>query len=373
MENQNKNIQNIKHLNIKLLAMVMSSCVLSAGISSCIYGDNHDGEIKIINDETDSTQNGIYETDSETYASTNYTYTEIEPKSDQYYRSIIADGKVINFVNTPTPTLAPDNNLTDAEIIGEDGIYPEGYFEYMDRKEHSLNFKSIDQMISFYAKVFELKEDVVSKVIYDMLGNNEYPLNQEVTINDTTYTSVEEAIARTTYDLYDNPSSYGYTNEDILSTDGYELDYYYAEELIYKFCDVLYVNKEIALAIVYAESGRKLDSYIFITNHNPGGIVSNGGFAWYKNEACGMFSFVKLLHDKYFVRADDGYNRIKIMSNGYCEDPSYWRNLVGSIYYELCNYGYGSTFYNYRYDGRDLIYCDEEDEESFVKSRFYTN
>ena len=303
-----------------------------------------------------------------------YTYKEVEPTSSDYYRSIEINGKILNILNTPTPTPTPNYELIDAYtddmITGEDGIYPDGYFEYLDRKEHTLNFKTTEEMVSFYSKVFELNENVSAAVIYNIIGNNNYSLDTEVELNGTTYNSLEEGISRILHDLSKSPSSYGYSEDDVRSKDGYQLDYYYPEELIYKFSKVLDVNPYIALAIAYGECGRNLDSYLFVNNHNPGGIVSNGGFAKYRNEAAGMYEFTRLLHDRYYVRADSGYNRIKVISNGYSEEPSHWRNLVGSIYYELCDNGYGSTFYNRRYEGRDLIYSDEEDK-SFYLSKYY--
>lgn len=366
-----KEIYDVKDFEFKLFTSLLTSAILLTGFKIYeITKDKNQGEINIINSTTEST---IEEPKTST-PSMEYTYTELTPRSSDYYRSIEVQGRVINFVNTPTPTPAPNKDLIDAYtddmITGEDGIYPDGYFDYLERKEHKLNFDTVDEAISFYSKVFEVKEDVASKVIKGYIGNEEYPLKEKIEINGTTYSSLEEGISKITRDLYSSPSNYGYSEDEARSKDGYQLDYYYAEELIYKFSDVLDVNPYIALAITYGESGRKLDSYIFVNNHNPGGIVSNGGFAKYRNEAAGMYEFVKLLHDRYYVRSDSDYSRIKAMSNGYCEDPSYWRNLVGSIYFELCDNGYGSTFYKYRNPSRDLIYCDEE-VNSFYNSKYY--
>lgn len=374
MKRLSKNLE-IKYLDIKLFAMLMAGCMVSAGIKSCVdEKKNSTNKIQILDEVTcskDVEKEASHRNNSEVFS---YTYQEIEPVSDEYYRSIIIDGRTLNFANTPTPTPAPNNDLidayTDEQITGEDGIYPEGYFEYQEQKEHSLNFKTIEEMISFYSKVFELNEDVSTSVINSVIGNKSYSLDTEVVINDTRYNSLEEAIARYLYDLSENPSYYGYSEEDVRSTDGYMLDYYLPEELIYKYSKVLDVNPYIAMAIAYGESGRKLDSFLFVNYHNAGGIVGSNGFAYYKNEAEGLYRFVQLLHDRYFVTSESDYSRIKIMANGYCEDSSYWIGLVGSIYFELCDYGYASTYNDYRYAGRDLIYCDEE-EVSFYRSKYY--
>lgn len=330
--------------------------------------NNSNGEINIIKDPTEITTTEVSNT-----AIPEYTYTEIDPVSDEYYRSIVIQGRTLNFENTPSPTPTPNYELIDAYtddmITGEDGIYPEGYAEYAERKEHSLNFKTVEEATSFYAKVFEIKEDVALNVISN-LDTNTYDLNTACVINGKEYATFETGIAHTIFDLYKNPDNYGYTSSDIKSSEGYQLSYYIPEELIYKFCKVLNVNPKIALAIAYGECGRKLNSYICVNNYNYGGIVSNGGFAHYLNPAEGQFEFVYKLNVQYFVTADSGYSRLKAMSYGYCEDSSYWINLVGSIYYELENNGYDYSYYKFSYQGRDLIYCDQE-EESFYRSRYY--
>lgn len=361
-----------KDFEFKLFTSLLSSAILVTSLKIYQQDKNRSqGEINIINHqmETSKTEPKI----NNAKINQTYTYTELEPQSDEYYRSIEIGGKIVNFVNTPTPTPTCDSidSYTDEMIIGEDGVYPEGYFEYLDRKEHSLKFETTDEAISFYSKVFELNEDVSSEVIKSVFGNEEYNLKDPVETEDTEYISYEEGISRVLRDLSSSPDNYGYSEDEVRSENGYELDYYYAEELIYKFSDVLDVNPYIALAIAYGECGRNLDSYLFVNNHNAGGIVSNGGFAKYRNEATGMYEFVNLLHNKYYVDSESDYSTLKNMAySGYSENPSHWIGLVGSIYYDLCENGYGSTFYNRRYDGRDLIYCDEE-ELSFYKSKYY--
>lgn len=364
----------VKVFDLKLFLSLLSGTIILTGFK--IYNNDKnrsEGEINIIKSDVEITKE--YNKNKNNSNNMHYSYTELEPQSDEYYKSIEINGKTLNFVNTPTPTPTPRYDLIDAHtddmIIGEDGVYPEGYLEYKDIKDHSLNFKTTDEMISFYSKVFELDEYVSSELITDIIGENDYPLEGAVVINDTDYDSLEEGISRILYDFSNYPDSYGYSEEEVRNYDGYQLDYYYPEELIYKFSNVLDVNPYIALSIAYGESGRALNSYLFINNHNPGGIVSGNGFAKFRNEASGMYGFVKLLHDRYFVRGDSDYSRIKAMSNGYCEDSSYWLGLVGSIYYELCENGYGSTFYKFKNPDRELIYCDEE-EQSFYKSKYYT-
>ena len=366
MKKIKKNPYDVKDFELKLgLSLLGGSIILAGAKLYDMNKRNSEGEINIIKDYTEST-----EEEHEIPISTQtYTYTELEPQSSDYYRSIEIDGKVLNFLNTPTPTPTPNYELldsyTDDMITGEDGVYPEGYSEYLDRKEHKLNFDTVDEMVSFYSKVFEVKEDVAFKVVNSIIDDS-YPLTGEVVINNTTYRSLEEGISKILRDLSSSPSNYGYSESDVRSTEGYQLDYYYPEELIYKTCKVLGVNPYTALAISYGECGRNLDSYLCVHNYNFGGIVSNGSFAKYRNEAAGIYEYVKLLHDRYGVTEDSSSRRI----SSYAEDMTYWHNLVGGIENELCSNGYTSIMNKKGRLNRDFIYSDEI-VNSFYNSKYY--
>ena len=253
-----KNIKeyDVKDFELKLASLLLTGAVFITGFKLYeIDKKNSKGEINIIK----TTSEEVVE-ETETPVKKTYTYTEIEPQSDEYYKSIKIAGKTLNYLNTPTPTPTPKYEVIDSYsddiITGEDGVYPDGYFEYVDRKEHKLNFDTVDEAISFYSKVFELNEDISSKVIRSIIGYEEYSLKQEVELNGTKYKSLEEGIAKILRNLSKSPSSYGYTEKEVRSTEGYQLSYYYPEELLYKFCKVQGVNEYTACAILYAECGR---------------------------------------------------------------------------------------------------------------------
>ena len=248
--------------------------------------------------------------------------------------------------------------------LSEDGVLPEGYVEPVD---YNLDFGTIDEIISFYSKVFELKEDVTSELIYDILDNNSYGWQYGQYINGVEYNDIEEAIARICCDISYYPEDYGLTEEDIRSLDGYQLDQFLPEELIYKFSTLLGVNPNIALAIAYAESGRCLDSLNFQNNNNVGGIVGSNGYVHYRNQATGLFKFIMMLSDKYNVTMESGSDKINSMASSYCEIPDYWINLVGGIYYELDNYGYDYSYNTYNYQDRDLILCGQVNIEDDIQ------
>jgi hypothetical protein len=363
-----KNIKeyDVKDFELKLASFLLTGTVFITGFK--LYESdkkNSTGEINII-----KTTNEEVVEETETPVKKTYTYTEIEPQSDEYYKSIKIAGKTLNYLNTPTPTPTPKyeviDSFSDEIITGEDGVYPDGYFEYVDRKEHKLNFDTVDEAISFYSKVFELNENVSSKVIKDIIGNEEYPLQQEVEINGTTYRTLEVGIARILSNLSNSPSSYGYTEDEIRSTNGYQLKHYYLEELIYKFAVVNDVNPLTATAITYAECGRDIDSYLCVYYCNYGGIVVNGSFAKYRNKAVGAYEYTKMLKDRFGLGPNGNYKDI----HGYAADMPYWYNLVGGIEYELKNNGYTSIMEKKGRLKRNFIYCDEE-VNSFYNSKYY--
>ena len=346
-------IYDVKNFDLKLFTSLLSGAIILTGFK--IYkNENHsqkDNNLITIYSEFDKEKTKNQNLPNQE----SYTYTELEPQSDEYYRSIEVDGKVINFVKNPEVNYDLIDAYTDDMIIGEDGIYPEGYFEYLDIKEHSLNFKTTDEMISFYSKVFELDEEICHKIIRP----------------DDNYS--EDEISMILCDLSKHPEDYGYSEEEIRSQDGYQLDYYYIEELLYKFCKVKGVNPDIALAIAYSECGYNLGSYLCVYYHNLGGIVSNNGFAKYRNEATGIYEYVSLLRYRYYVDEESDSNKLKSMASGYCENPDHWYyDLVGPTFSYIRENGYGSIFYKYRNPSRDLIYCDEE-VKSFYLSKYYNS
>lgn len=282
------------------------------------------------------------------------------------------DGKTIYFVTeiTPVPTEEPIQEeilpeytdvTSDEYIMQEDG--------YLHDTELSLEFYSTNAEIDFYCKVFQLNDSIVGPKIYEFINENQYDWEYNNKLNGVEYTSQEEAIARTLADISLFPGDYGFEEEDI-RVEEYELDDYVPEELIYKFSEVIGVNPNIALAVAYGESGTALNSANFKNNYNVGGLhkrsgdpspTTSQGYTIFLNQADGLFRFILVLHDNFYVTEDSGIDKIKSMASTYCEIPDYWKNLVGSIYYNLEDYGY-SYYYDQKDNDRDLIYPKETTE-----------
>lgn len=288
------------------------------------------------------------------------------------------NGRTVYFVNelTPTPTPTPIveeekeysryiNTESDEYIASEDGVYHEKEDKVV------LDFYDVNEMITFYSKVFQVNSTMVGNKIYELIELDEKSWENDNCLNGEYYDSKEQAIAMTIADISNYPADYGF-DEYELATEDYELNQYEPEELIYKFSDVIGINPYIALSIAYGESGTRLNSDNFEIRHNVGGLrrrsgdphpATSWGLAIYKNEAEGLYRFVEILHDNFFVDKDSGIERIRAMSYSYCEDANYWYNLVGSIYYNMTEYGYDYYYNTYNYS-RDLIYPSENKEKT---------
>ncbi len=278
-------------------------------------------------------------------------------------------GRVVYFVTNQeeapveeiTPPMYIDNN-SDENVMAEDGWLHDGV-ERLD-----LTFDTTNEMIAFYSKVFQVNDEMIANKIYEMINNNPIDFENNI-LNGIEYETEEQAIARTIADIALFPENYNL--DDGIYVEEYELDGYIPEELIYKFSEVIGVNPNIALAVAYGESGTSLDSYNFTHNYNVAGLhlrendpspTTSEGYVIYKNPADGLFRFILVLHDNFYVTLDSDRSKINSMASTYCEIPDYWRSLVGGIYYNLETNGYDYYYINYNYQDRDLIYPQENNQ-----------
>lgn len=360
---------NNDNLRIKILATTTAIVGLAAGFKLIYTSKQADAAARKID-----TQKHIAEDSVVAYDSTTNKLTRNNEEYNVEDIKVIGD-KTVYFVSdlTPTPTPTPVveeekeysryiNIESDEYIASEDGVYHEV------EPKLNLTFYSVNEIIAFYSKVFQLNDEMVASKIYEFIELDEKAWENDNYLNGEYYDSKEQAIAMTIADISNYPADYGF-DEYELATEDYELSQYEPEELIYKFSDVIGVNPYIAEAIACGESGPRLNSDNFEIRYNVGGLrrragdphpATSWGLAIYKNEAEGLYRFVEILHDNFFVGRDDGYDRIVAMSYSYCEDGAYWRNLVGSIYINLVDNGYSYYYDNYSYE-RDLIYPEEVD------------
>ena len=252
---------------------------------------------------------------------------------------------------------------SDEYIMQEDGWLHDG------EERLNLTFYTTNDMIAFYCKVFQVNDEIISNKIYEMIDSNPTDYANNI-LNGIEYDSEEQAIARTIANISLFPEDFNLTEEEIREEE-YKLDGYIPEELIYKFSQVIGVNPNIALAVAYGESGTNLDSYNFTTNYNVGGLhrrtgdpfpTTSEGYVIFRNPADGLFRFILVLHDNFYVTEDSDRTKINSMANSYCEIPDHWRSLVGGIYYNLEENGYDYYYMNFNYQDRDLIYPTDENQ-----------
>ena len=120
-------------------------------------------------------------------------------------------GKTIKFVSeptsipteTPTPTPTPVEEIpkyidTDSEeyIMAEDGVLHE-----RGEGQLKLYFNSINEMIDFYCKVFQLNETAVGNKVYEIIYEDKEAWENNNDLAGTEYDTKEQAIARLIADI----------------------------------------------------------------------------------------------------------------------------------------------------------------------------
>lgn len=292
--------------------------------------------------------------------------------------SINIGNEVMNIVVDEEDFINTDNskplNIDNSKPLSDNNINEDGLVYPLNIVgDLPLDFISIEQMITFYSTVFQVREDIASNIINSQIDQNYDAFYENNTLNGVEYRSQEEAVLRTIRDIFSYPENYNLTREQI-HTEEYDLNDYSPEELLYKFSHVLGVNPYIALSVAYSEAGRGLDSYNFLTNYNVAGLhprrgytrpTNRNGYIIYQNPADGLCDYCIILHDYFYVEATDGIDRINTMSRSYSECPSHWRNLVTTNYYNLINNGYESNYLS-RNPEEEFIYSDYEVENRLV-------
>ena len=254
--------------------------------------------------------------------------------------AVLASFMIIAAKNHNNKTVIKSENISKNVLLA----MKEKPLEKVKTSDNPLIFNTEDEMISFYSKVFMLKEDIINNKINELIDIDKKAWNNDYILNNVKYLSKEEAILKTIANIYKNPAKYNLNKKDI-NTTKYELSNFKPEELIYKFASVLDVNPYIALSIAYCECGYKLNSYLFVHKHNIGGIRGSKGFVSYKNEAYGIYKFILMLHSGYKVTETSGKDKIISMSKRYAGGSEHWVNTVSSYYNNLNEKGF-EHYYN---------------------------
>ena len=173
--------------------------------------------------------------------------------------------------------------------------------------------RKIDNTIAYYAELFHLDTAKVVEVARGLTNNYEredYNTNFSIKQGDGVFNSYEAGIVYFVRYLYRSPSSYGTTSAEIgdrgiVTTNNNKVDGHIRldngltyEQFLGKISEMYGVNKTLALAIVYEESGI-MTSSLFKNGNNMGGL--RGGSGWLKfpsleaGTICYVFTLKNLL------------------------------------------------------------------------------
>ena len=221
----------------------------------------------------------------------------------------------------------------------------------------NLEIRKKDNTIIYYAQKFNLNVNKVLEIAHNYTNNytsEMYIIDhiigpESVKQKMGSFKSEEAGIIYFVRDIYRSPSRYGVTSEEIkkeLVVDQYKnrvdgkvylsngLTY---EQYLGKICDELNVDKELALAISYLETGY-LKSNLFNLSNNVGGQRGSGGWLKYPTLEAGIIGHVitvKALIENNGIDTTSP-NAIRDLSsiyvNGHANNPSdSWTSKVTII------------------------------------------
>ena len=116
------------------------------------------------------------------------------------------------------------------------------------------------------------------------------------------------------------------------------------ELMVEKYANLIGVNKEVAMSIVYTECGYSVNSSNYLNNNNPAGI---GPHMHFLNKEVGIIYFIKMLKYSYGCNENSGSGFFPAVASTYCEVPDHWISL--------CSGNYNSIIGNYYSHRPDLI------------------
>lgn len=221
----------------------------------------------------------------------------------------------------------------------------------------NLEIRKKDNTIIYYAQKFNLNVDKVLEIAHNYTNNytSEMYLVDHIIGPESvkekmgSFKSEEAGIIYFVRDIYRSPSRYGVSAEEVkkeLVIDQYKniIDgkVYLSNGLTYeqylgKICDELNVDKELALAISYLETGY-LKSNLFTLSNNVGGQRGSGGWLKYPTLEAGIIGHVitiKALLENNGIDTTQP-NAIRDLSsiyvNGHANNPSdSWTSKVTII------------------------------------------
>lgn len=203
-----------------------------------------------------------------------------------------------------------------------------------------------EELVRKYANVYEIDEEVVVSKLKEITGNfSNYDWNYGYGIDENKKKNQEIELLTIVRDIYKNPEKYDLKREDLGTDKEYEPNEY-CEDLVLYYSELLGVNKEIAMSIVYAECGNELNSSNYLNNNNPAGM---GPHNYYNNIEHGVIEFIFLLKNSYGCILETDASFFYTMGPIYCtvgydnwinNTLGYYNNLIEDYYYYAYDRGY---------------------------------
>ena len=261
---------------------------------------------------------------------------------------IITNNKALSVKTTPKVV---ESSYTVNELTEEGKAKIEGFINYLENA-HEKRVK--DNTIIYYAQKFKLNVSKTLQIAHELTNNYEdEEYNKTFTIAPDSYkakvgtfNSMEAGMVYFVRDLYRYPNRYGTTIEEIRTSeepdqtkiivDGttYLKNGFTYEQYLGHICDLYGIDKSIALAISYHESGI-LKSGLFMKSNNVGGMRGYAGWMKFPTLEAGIIGYVISLraiinNNGINLNAPNGISDLSsIYVNGHPNNPSdHWTSKV---------------------------------------------
>lgn len=196
--------------------------------------------------------------------------------------------------------------VVEEPVIKMDESKP-GFFSNSEIIKGFNDYKNkiiIDNTIRYYANVFNLNADKVVEIARKYTNDYESEtFKTKNTIKDGEFKSLEAGIVYYVRYLYRSPADYGTTSSEIgdrgivrtakKGENGHFIldNGMTYEQFLSKICELYGINRTLALAIVYEESG-KMASTLFTQSNNMGGLRGGSGWLAFPSLEAGTICYV---------------------------------------------------------------------------------
>lgn len=238
---------------------------------------------------------------------------------------VLTIGMFINKDKSYSSEVEKNEEITSEKIITDGKNLSE--VKYIKEFNKIIEQRQKDNTIIYYASKFKLNINKTLEIAHNLTNNyeNEQYLNTNVIAPVSianrigSFNSFEAGVVYFARDLYRYPEKYGSSIAEIRLDETATINDTVNNEIIYmdngltfsqylgKICDLYGVDKSIALAIVYEESGI-MTSGLFKYNNNISGMRGYAGWMNFTTLEAGIISHViglKAIIDNYSIDMND--------------------------------------------------------------------